>query len=139
MTGTPIPTLRNLTTGEIAPAHRFGTDTAGAVLYGLPDGWEPVLPAGLTYALDEDGNFTVEQAETTTTTIPHTTYATAYSSAVITLCDECHARGAYPTTHAVEPYRSDDPDRCAECGRIYDRVLAERTARAEEDPAAEED
>lgn len=60
------------------------------------------------------------------TTTPHTTYGTAYSSACVTLCDACAQTGARPLTDPVEPWRSDDPDRCAGCGLIYDAREADR-------------
>ena len=44
---------RNLTTGEIAPGHRNGTDDEGRVIYQRVAGWEPTV----AYDCDEDGNW----------------------------------------------------------------------------------
>lgn len=61
---------------------------------------------------------------TITTTIPHTTYASPYSSAVITLCDSCAATGEYPIAHPIEPYHADDPGVCDRCGIVYRSSMA---------------
>lgn len=52
MTTNEIKTYRNLETGEIAPAHRIGTDELGCPVYLVPPGWEPEQP----YWLDTEGN-----------------------------------------------------------------------------------
>lgn len=44
---------KNLETGEIAPAHRIGTNDEGEVIYQYVEGWEPTTP----YTTDEDGNW----------------------------------------------------------------------------------
>jgi hypothetical protein len=51
------PLYKNLETGEIAPAHRIGTNDEGEVIYQYVEGWEPVF----TYYSDEDGNWIHEE------------------------------------------------------------------------------
>lgn len=46
-----ITQYRNVSTGELAPAHDVGTDENGDRLYQVPEGWEPVEP----FWLDEEG------------------------------------------------------------------------------------
>lgn len=52
MRGKPVE-YKNLTTGEIAPAHRIGTNDEGEVVYQFVEGWEPTVPS----VTDEDGNW----------------------------------------------------------------------------------
>ena len=45
-------TYKNISTGEIAPAHKIGTTEENLPLYQFVEGWEPEF----AYQCDEDGN-----------------------------------------------------------------------------------
>lgn len=45
--------VRNIETGEIAPAHVIGTNEDNLPVIQFAEGWEPAFP----YETDEDGNW----------------------------------------------------------------------------------
>jgi len=55
-----IASLRNDSTGELAPPHLLGTDATGAPLYLAVEGWTPITSTGAAAicTADEDGNLT---------------------------------------------------------------------------------